>query len=45
MRNSQAVLVALMLAGALVLEGCTGRPLSTPQEGTPRGAALGAGTG
>jgi len=37
--------MSLALAGTLVLAGCSGQPLSTREEGTLGGTALGAGTG
>jgi len=37
--------VALALVAALALAGCGGQPLSTREEGTLGGGALGAGTG
>ena len=37
--------MSLALAGTLVLAGCSGQPLSTREEGTLGGTALGAGGG
>ena len=45
MRKSIGVIMSLALAGTLVLAGCSGQPLSTREEGTLGGTALGAGTG
>ena len=40
-----AIIMSLALAGSLVIAGCSGQPLSTREEGTLGGTALGAGGG
>src|SRR5215472_11390557 len=45
MRKGVTAIVSLALAGTLVLAGCSGQPLSTREEGTLGGTALGAGGG
>ena len=39
------IITSLALAGALLLAGCSGDPLSTREKGTIGGTALGAGAG
>src|ERR1700674_728534 len=45
MRKESGVIASIALAGALVVAGCSGQPLSTREKGTLGGTALGAGAG
>jgi hypothetical protein len=42
-RKSAGIIMSIALAGSLALAGCTGQPLSTREEGTLGGTAVGAG--
>ena len=40
-----AIIMSLALSGSLVVAGCSGQPLTTREEGTIGGTAIGAGAG
>jgi osmotically inducible lipoprotein OsmB len=44
-RSIRSVIIAIAIAGAVTMSACYGEPLSTREEGTLGGAAVGAGGG